>query len=134
MHENEKRVRDYFHAVHDRDTDTMLSMLHDDFEYQNMPYGRVMKTREEKLKFFLWFTKGMTDYSLTLKNVSATGNIVFHEGVESYVKKGHQVNLPYAGIFEFKDGKISRQRDYFDARTIERQLGMLTDEPVKKQA
>lgn len=134
MHENEKLVRAYFAAVHAKDIDLMLSMLHDDFEYRNMPYDRRMTSKADKRKFFEWFTKGMTDYKLELHNIAAVGNIVFHEGVENYTKKGHRVALPYAGIFEFRDGKITRQRDYFDARTIEKQLGMLTDEPVKKQA
>ncbi len=134
MHKNEELVRTYFAAVARKDIDTMLSMLHDDFEYQNMPYDRRMTSKADKRKFFEWFTKGMTDYKLELKHVVADDRFVFHEGVENYVKKGHRVALPYCGVFEFKDGKITRQRDYFDARTIEKQLGMLTDEPVKKQA
>lgn len=48
----------------------------------------------------------------------------FCEGVETYEKNGHHVTLPYTSVIEFKDGKMYRQRDYFDARTIEVQLGM----------
>ena len=59
MHENEKLVRAYFAAVHAKDIDTMLSMLHDDFEYRNMPYDRRMTSKADKRKFVRIFLEAL---------------------------------------------------------------------------
>ncbi len=113
----------YMDAVHRRDTDALIAELHDEVEYRNMPYDRVMR-KQDRSKFFEWFGKGMRNHQLTVRHLICQGNVLFCEGIESYEKNGHQVILPYTSVIEFKDGKMYRQRDYFDARCIEVQLGL----------
>ncbi len=123
--------RRYLDAVERRDADALLAELHDEVEYRNMPYDRMLR-KEDRRKFFEWFGQGMSNYKLTVRNLSCQGDLLFCEGVETYEKKGHHVTLPYTSVIEFKDGKMYRQRDYFDARSIEVQLG-LAPSPVSKK-
>ena len=55
------------------------------------------------------------------------GDCAVVEGVENYVKDGHQVSLPYMSTFLFRDALISEWRDYFDLQTVLRQLGLPLD-------
>lgn len=122
--------RRYMDAVQRRDADALLAELHDDVEYRNMPYDRLLR-KQDRRKFFEWFGQGMSDYTLTVRHLVCQGDLLFCEGVEHYFKKGHEVTLPYTSVIEFKDGKMYRQRDYFDARSIEVQLGLTPPPPAR---
>lgn len=47
---------------------------------------------------------------------------LFVEGVDEYISTaGHLVSAPYAGVVEFKDGRISALREYFDVGVVNAQ-------------
>lgn len=53
---------------------------------------------------------------------AVNGNRLFVEGVDDYLDaQGRRVAVPYAGVTEFRDGRIVGWRDYFDIATLERQ-------------
>ena len=87
-----------------------------------MPFPDVMNGKAPIAAFMTRFGKGMQDIHVELRHIVEVGDVVFHEGVENYSRKGRKITLPYCGIFEFKDGKIIGWRDYFDYGTLERQL------------
>ena len=124
MNRNEAIIAKYFEDWKRGDHEAMLAVVHDDVVYQNMAYDRVMRGKGDIRKFLTWFAKNMSDYELRLRYIVAVGDRVFHEGWECYTKNGRQVELPYLGIYEMKDGLIIGQRDYFDAGTLARQLGV----------
>lgn len=115
-------VKQFFALWARQDHAGVLALLHDDIEYQNMPFPDVMKGKAPIAEFMTKFGKGMHDINVDIRNMAEVGNTVFHEGVENYTRKGNKVSLPYVGVFEFKDGKIIGWRDYFDYATLERQL------------
>jgi limonene-1,2-epoxide hydrolase len=115
-------VKQFFALWARQDHAAVLALLHDDIEYQNMPFPDVMKGKAPIAAFMAKFGKGMQDINVNIRNMAEVGDIVFHEGVENYTRKGNKVSLPYVGVFEFKDGKIIGWRDYFDYTTLERQL------------
>lgn len=44
---------------------------------------------------------------------------LFVEGVDEYISTaGHLVSAPYAGVVEFKNGRISALREYFDVGVV----------------
>lgn len=48
-----------------------------------------------------------------------TGERLFVEGVDEYVSaEGRLVSAPYAGVVEFRDGKIIGLREYFDMGAV----------------
>jgi len=48
-------------------------------------------------------------------------NTLFVEGVDEFdTPDGVRVVIPYAGVLEFEDGKVSAWRDYFDRGVLDR--------------
>ena len=111
-----------FAAWAKQDHAAVLALLHDDVEYQNMPFPDVIRGKAGMAAFMAKFGKTMSDINVDLHNIIEAGDLVFHEGVETYKRKGIPVALPYAGVFAFKDGLIIGWRDYFDVVTLEKQL------------
>jgi len=56
-------------------------------------------------------------------NVAENGDVVFTERVDRFQMGDKKVELPVAGVFEVRDGKIAAWRDYFDMPTWTRQTG-----------
>lgn len=59
------------------------------------------------------------DRQYDIKNVSATGDVVFLELVESYPEAGEtgrRYNTPEVIVLEFKDGKVRKGRHYCDPK------------------
>ena len=73
-------------------------------------------------EFIKKFGAGMSNPLYTQTLMIESGNMLFVEGTESYTKNGRQVSVPYAGVVEFRDGKIVAWRDYFDLKSLEKQL------------
>lgn len=115
-------VRTFFAAWARQDHAAVLDLLHDEIAYQNMPFEEVLRGKPAIAGFMTRFGRGMQDIHVELRHLVASGDVVFHEGTETYERKGRKVRLPYAGVFEFRDGKIIGWRDYFDYATLERQL------------
>ena len=115
-------AKTFFAAWARQDHAAVLDLVHEDVEYQNMPLPDVMRGKAAIAAFMARFGKGMSDIKVELRHIVEVGDVVFHEGVETYVRKGQRVALPYCGVFEFRDGKIIGWRDYFDLATLERQL------------
>ena len=62
----------------------------------------------------------IADMTLTIKNIAASGNVVFTERSDSWTMNGVKVVEPFVGVFEVNsEGKISRWCDYFDLRSWE---------------
>ena len=112
----------FFAAWARQDHAAVLELLHEDVAYQNMPFADVHRGKPAIAAFMAKFGKGMTDIHVDLRHVVEVGNVVFHEGVETYTRKGNKVTLPYCGVFEMENGLIRGWRDYFDLPTLERQL------------
>ena len=121
-------ARAFFAAWARQDHVAVLALLHDDVEYQNMPFPDVLRGKPAITGFMEKFGKGMSNINVKLRHVVEAGDVVFHEGVETYTRKGVNVALPYCGVFEFEDGLIRGWRDYFDRATLEAQFA-----PVARQ-
>ena len=115
-------AKKFFAAWARQDHPAVLELVHDDVEYQNMPFTEVMKGKESIAAFMSKFGRGMANIHVDLRNIIQSGNVVFHEGIENYERKGKKVALPYVGVFEFKNDKIIDWHDYFDYATLEKQL------------
>ncbi len=104
------------------DRDAMAKAYADDIVWypnrsMNPVHGKVAM-----MEFMEKFGRGMTDVFYEQTNMVESGNLLFVEGTENYTKKGRKVQLPYAGVVEFRDGKIIGWRDYFDMKSLEAQL------------
>jgi limonene-1,2-epoxide hydrolase len=110
-------VDDFLRAAARRDYDTALALLTEDVEYQNMMlppvHGRdaVRETVEGLLAL-------CTDSDWVVHHAVAQGDLVMNERTDRFRIGGAWTDLPVMGVFELRDGRIARWRDYFDLQTI----------------
>ena len=110
-------VHAFMAAAEKRDYDAAMALLTDDIEYQNMPlppvHGKaaVRETLEALLAL-------CTDSEWVVHRELASGDLVMNERTDRFEMGGKWVDLPVAGVFELRDGRIALWRDYFDLPTI----------------
>ena len=56
-------------------------------------------------------------------HTAVRGNLVFTERIDRFTMGGRTIDLPVAGVFELRDGRIAAWRDYFDLATWQRAAG-----------
>jgi limonene-1,2-epoxide hydrolase len=110
-------VHAFLAAAEKRDYEVSLPLLADDVEYQNMPlpavHGReaVRDTLEALLSM-------CTGFEVITHRELAAGDTVMNERTDRFELNGSWVDLPVAGVFVVRDGRIALWRDYFDLTTI----------------
>jgi len=64
---------------------------------------------------------GFSGLAVEFRNVAAAGDVVFTERVDWLVRPdGSRLGpWPVVGVTEFRDGKISAWREYFDGRNLD---------------
>jgi limonene-1,2-epoxide hydrolase len=72
------------------------------------------------------FTSGCSEIDWVIVRQSATGDmnagVVLNERIDRFKMGERWVELPLAGVFEIKNGKISLWRDYFDLATFQKAM------------
>lgn len=102
-----------------QDIDGVLSHLTDDIEYHFLVGERPLIGKDWVRRFLEKFGSGQTNILWRIVNSAADGDKLLVEGVDDYVDaNGVRIQTPYMGIFEFRDGKICRWRDYVDTGLI----------------
>jgi len=101
------------------DIDGVLSRLSDDIEYHYLVGERPLIGKDWVRRFLEKFGAGQTGIRWRIVNHASDGDKMMVEGVDDYVDAdGVRIRTPYMGIFEFRDGKICRWRDYVDTGLI----------------
>jgi limonene-1,2-epoxide hydrolase len=117
---NVDTVRAFCEAFSRRDIDELLGYFTDDAVYHNMPLAPV--NGKDAIRSLLeMFMKPAQSVEFAVLNISAAGDAVLTERVDTFVMGERRVALPVAGVFDMKDGKIAAWRDYFDMATWTRQ-------------
>jgi limonene-1,2-epoxide hydrolase len=114
-------VNAFMKAAADRDYDTAVSHLTDDIEYQNMPIPPVNGKDAVRATLDMLLANAEGSEWVVHREVEA-GNIVMNERTDRFLIGGTWMELPVAGVFELRDGKIALWRDYFDLETIMKQM------------
>ena len=120
MADAHKIVLDMLAAWENRDYDKIMSSFADDAVYHNIPVQPI-KGKKAIADIFRAFFELMDVSILEVVNSAANGNVVFTERVDRFRFGEKRVELPCAGVFEIRDGKIAAWRDYFDLATWQRQ-------------
>lgn len=100
----------------DQDDEKFLSYLTDDIVYHYHVGSRPLEGKEWVRKFLNKYREITADVKWEVKRYAETDNELFVEGYEEYLdtRTNEVIAHPYMGIFEFRDGKISAWRDYFE--------------------
>lgn len=110
-------VNAFLRAAAARDYDTAMPLLADDVEYQNMMLppvqgpAAVRDTMEALLGL-------CTASEWVVHREVADGGLVMNERTDRFELGGSWTDLPVAGVFEVRDGRITLWRDYFDLQTV----------------
>ena len=114
-----QRVQQVIDAWKQSDTDGVLDCLTDDVEYHYLVGQRPLVGKEWVRKFLNKFGHGQSDIRWRIVNHASNGDLLMVEGIDDYLDaEGRRIRTPYAGVFEFRDGKICRWRDYVDTGLI----------------
>jgi limonene-1,2-epoxide hydrolase len=105
-----------------RDLELALSYIDDDIVWYPNRSMEPIRGKAAMRAFLEKWGRGMSDIHYEQSHVVESGDLLFVEGRESYVKKGRRITVPYAGVVVWRDGKAVEWRDYFDLKQLEAQL------------
>lgn len=115
-------VRDFISAWEARDVDAILGMMTPDAVYLNV--GLPEAVGHEAIRGFVApFLAGASKVTWTVRHMAETADgVVLTERTDVFELGGRSLEIPVMGVFEFRDGKISAWRDYFDVPAFQRQM------------
>jgi steroid delta-isomerase-like uncharacterized protein len=127
---NADLVASNFAAWNAHDADKVASLYTDDVVYEDVAFGMVAHGHAEMRKLAADFFAGVPDFKLEVVSQTSMGN---HGSVEwvfsgtdvGLYKTGKKFSVRGASIFEIRGGKFSANRDYYDAASLMRQVGVL---------
>jgi limonene-1,2-epoxide hydrolase len=119
--EAEKIVSDFCKAFERKNIDEIMGYFSDDAVYHNMPMepAKGKPAIKETINSFL---PGSDRIEFKILHTASNGNIVFNERIDLIDMGEKRVELPVAGMFEVRGGKITLWRDYFDLPTYTKQI------------
>lgn len=121
---SEKVVRDFLGSWEARSLETICSGFADDAVYHNVPVAPIEGIAVIR-GIFEAFLDAFADAKLDIVTLAAEPGRVLVERVDYFtMNDGRKVVLPVTGVFEVKNGKITRFSDYFDLADFEGQSGM----------
>ena len=120
MSELFERFRAAQQAIITQDDKAFLDLLTDDVEYHYHVGTRPLIGKEWVQKFLIKYREVTSDAHWVIHNHAENGNVLFTEGVEEYfdVRSQMTISHPYAGVIEFRDGKIVKWKDYFEMNSV----------------
>lgn len=98
--------------------DEALTLVTDDVEYTNIPMGTVRGPEGIRSVLEPFFAATISN-QWVIKAAAENGTTVFMERLDRHQLKNGWAELPVVGVFELRDGKIAKWRDYFDLATIQ---------------
>jgi steroid delta-isomerase-like uncharacterized protein len=110
--------------------DKMLPLFTDDILYEDVAFGEVSHGKAEVRKFILSEIEAVPDLELKLVRSDihdghGTIEWTFSGTDKDVVKTGKKFSVRGVSVIEMREGKISRNLDFYDAATIMRQVGAL---------
>jgi limonene-1,2-epoxide hydrolase len=119
VNEQLERVQQIIDAWKRADIEGVLDCLTDDIEYHYLVGQRPLIGKDWVKRFLNKFGHGQTEIKWRIVNHASNGNLLMVEGIDDYIDAdGNLIRTPYMGVFEFRDGKICRWRDYVDTGLI----------------
>ena len=125
-------AKDYLEAWNQREFDRMRHLMHPDYTYTGGD-GQELRGPEAGLAVSQMFASAFPDGRINVVNIKEFGDTVLvefiargtHRGdLMGIAPTGRSVTIPVCDVFELRDGKIYREREYMDMATMMTQLGV----------
>jgi limonene-1,2-epoxide hydrolase len=115
--DSEHLIEEFCAAWKTRDVDMILGYFADDAVYHNIPIEPAVGL--DAIRGMLeMFVPPADEIEFTIHLMMSDGDKVFTERTDRFVMGEKIVELPVAGVFEIRDGKIAAWRDYFDLQSF----------------
>jgi len=118
-------VRTFIKHIEGKDLESACALMTDDCEYDNVPMSKVFGPEAVK-QILAPFTAGCSEIDWVIVRQSSAGDmtsgIVLNERIDRFKMGERWIELPLAGVFEVKNGKIALWRDYFDLPTFQKAM------------
>lgn len=108
-----------FDAEHP-DAEALIAYFTEDAVYHNMPMEPAVGI--EAVGEALKGVSQMTSRGWEVVHQAANGDVVLNERVDRFLMGDKEVAVLVCGVFELRDGKIARWRDYFDLASFQAQM------------
>jgi steroid delta-isomerase-like uncharacterized protein len=117
-------------AWNSHNPDKMLALFTDDIVYEDVAFGEVSHGSAELRKFAASEFEGVPDLELKLLRADIHGGHgtiewTFSGTDKGVFKTGKKFSVRGVSVIEMRNGKISRNLDFYDVATIMRQVGQL---------
>jgi len=109
-------VEELMRAAEARDFDRMAAVLDDEVVYHNIPVEPV-RGAEAVIATLRQFLGTAEELQWVVHMSAADGEVVFNERTDRALRGGKWSDLPVAGVFVVRDGRVREWRDYFDLAT-----------------
>ena len=119
--EAEKVVADFCKSFERKNLDEIMGFFTDDAVYHNMPMEPA-KGKDAIRATINSYLPSSDRIVFKILHTASNGNIVFNERMDMFDIGEKRVELPVAGMFEVRGGKITLWRDYFDLQTYMKQM------------
>ena len=137
MADNASTARRLYELWNERNFDEMASMAAEDGQLEVVGTGDVFHGAEGSRAYSEAWAAGFPDGRITIDNLIAAGDCVVAEftgrgthtgtfvtSAGEIPATGRTVTIKLCDVLEFRDGKVYRQRTYFDSGSIMAQLGL----------
>jgi len=123
-------AKQWIAAWNSHDPQKMLPLFTDDALYEDVAFGSVNHGTTELRKFVADEYEGVPDLQLKLLRADFRGNHgtiewTFSGTDKGVFKTGKKFSVRGVSVIDLRDGKISRNLDFYDSATIMRQVGVL---------
>jgi limonene-1,2-epoxide hydrolase len=119
--EAEKVVGEFCKAFERKNIDEIMDYFTDDAVYHNMPMEPA-KGKDAIRTTINSYLPGSDRIEFKILHTASNGNIVFNERIDMFDIGEKRIELPVAGMFEVRAGKITLWRDYFDLQSYTKQM------------
>ena len=124
-------------AWNSHNPDQILPLFTDDVFYEDVAFGEASHSSAELRKFAASEFEGIPDLELKLvradiRNGHGTIEWMFSGTDKGVFKTGKKFSVRGVSVIDMRDGKISRNLDFYDVATIMRQVGVLPTPPDNK--
>jgi steroid delta-isomerase-like uncharacterized protein len=137
MADNATLLRSLYDAWNDRDFDVVVDAAAPDFKLVVAGTGDVYEGPEGARRYNESWADGFPDGRITVDNLVDGGDCIVAEftgrgthtatfvtSMGSIPATGRSVTVKICDVVEFRDGKITNQRSYFDSGSLMAQLGL----------
>jgi steroid delta-isomerase-like uncharacterized protein len=126
-------VRAYAEAKSRQDVAGALADCAPDFAIETIPFGTASAGREESAAQLRLFFSVFPDYRAETEGVAAQGesvawwgriSLTFEGELFGRPPTGRTASLPAFSVFDFRDGRLARERFFFDLAMLCEQIGL----------